>query len=146
MQWGKCSFLVLAQAHFNSPNVYWSLKLNQYKWKVHSIFLTKSFKVGHEVRLPAAGRHQAGPVDWVCLALSKQRLAYPTPTSHHHPAKLKAWQTPHVLLLSATKLQRGSLLSCLPSWHGSRREKAFLLRTMKSSRPDELQTVSLLGN
>lgn len=64
----KCSFLVPARAHFNSPNGYWFLELNQYKRKVYCVFLAKSFKVGHEVGLPVAGQNQPRPVDYLLFS------------------------------------------------------------------------------
>lgn len=57
--------LYLAHAHFNSPNRYWSLKLSQYTNEKFTLFLPKSFKIGHEVELPVAGQNQPQPVDYL---------------------------------------------------------------------------------
>lgn len=72
--------------------MYRSLELNQYKLRIHFVFLAKSFKVGHEVELPVAGWDKPRITDCVPSAFSNYGLACLSPGSHHYldrPGEMK---------------------------------------------------------
>lgn len=85
--WGRCIFPGPAHEHFNSPNMFCFLELNQYKLKVHAVFLAESFQVDDEVGLPVAGWDQPRTTHCVPSSLSKPNLAHLSPGTDRLPAR-----------------------------------------------------------